>query len=130
MGMLIYDALIEDPVSIQNGFRFNVYTWIWDDVSEKNILDLYLKGFRVFGGRIHLPAYSNRQPYPNVYLPREIATVVVKRLLEVPNLHEQFPNVFPLLREDLLIEGLLFPKIQLINDFPRLAFERGYLLDK
>jgi len=118
-------ALIEKPSALKaGGFRFNAYLWL--EGVEGLILDLHVKGFRVFGGKIHLPAFSSKIPHPNIYLHRRFAEALVVELLErAEELQELFPGVFPLANKELLTQALQYPKIQTLVDFPELAKMRG-----
>lgn len=110
-----------------NGFRFNAY--LWTEIAGELFIDLYVKGFRVYGGKIHLPSFAARSTHPNIYLPPAWAEVLARTVLEDTTLRDSFPGAFPLLRANVLAKALEFPKEQLLQDFPRLAEARGFLSD-
>ena len=122
-----YDVLIEQPSALKSGgFRFNAY--FWQAEGEVVVLDFFMKGFRVFGGKIHLPAYSNRQPHPNIYLPKLFADALVKTILEDKvNLREKFPQAFPLLNAEILSKELQYSESHILGDFPSVAAARGLI---
>lgn len=124
--MPTYGALIDSPKAFEkgSGLRFNAYFWCEHDGS--TILNLYLKGMRISNGLIHLPAYSAKVLFPNVYLPKPWA----EALIEDVNggvLREEFPKEFPLLTKELLLKGLTYDMMYVKRDFPRLAQEMGLL---
>jgi len=123
---MINNVIIEQPIALKTqGFRFNAYFWL--EAEDRIIIDLYAKGFRVFGGKIHLPSFSSRIPHPNIYLPNIWATKLVETLLKMDSLRTSYPEVFPLVRRDILIQELQYPKAQIIQDFPQLAAARNLL---
>lgn len=128
MSAFTYDVLIEQPMALKTGggFRFNAY--FWQLYNETLTLDFFVKGFRVFGGKIHLPAYSSRQPFPNVYLPLPFAEALVAGILsDKSSLKEMFPHAFPLMNSKLLSDELQYPSARMLGDFPKLAAARGLL---
>lgn len=136
--MLKYGALIDGvaPLTEGPGFRVNAYVWQAEvnspgysssgKTEEIMLLDLFVKGLRIKNGLIHLPAMSGRQTsFPVVFLPRPFADAIVEAVLGHEKLRERFPDCFPLMRADILAEGLMFPVKDLIRDYPALARQRG-----
>jgi hypothetical protein len=122
-----YTALKEIGTS-PPGFRFNAY--LWQVAGEETTLDLYLKGFRVKGGLIHLPSMGAKfASYPTVYLPRVLAVEVAKEVMTNPALRDAFPGAFPLLNLEILTDNLMFQAKDFMRDFPALAQKRGLVTD-
>lgn len=126
------------PLKDSAGFRFNTYIWQAEletittdagyEYKENLILDLYVKGLRVKGSLIHMPAMGARlAAYPTTFLPRVFAEALVKEVLGNENLRREFPNSFPLINADLLVENLLFNQRDMPRDYPELARMRGLM---
>lgn len=121
----------------QAGFRFNVYLWqakvihvndSYQLVADETVLDLYVKGLRVKGSLIHMPAMGARlSTYPTTFLPQPFAEALVTEVLKNTQLREAFPTSFPLLQKDLLVENLMFNPRDMPRDFPELAKMRGMM---
>lgn len=133
-----YGAHIDGYAALKDnaGFRFNVYLWQSVEVcrghgmpvEDETLLDLYVKGLRVKGSLIHMPAMGARlSSYPTTFLPKPFAEAVVKEVLENAELRREFPDSFPLLQRDLLVDNLMFNPRDMPRDFPKLAQLRGMM---
>lgn len=125
-----YGAHIDGYAGLKDqiGFRFNAYLWQQDEQTNEPILDLYVKGLRVKGSMLHMPAMGSRlSMYPTTFLPKPFADVLVKEVLENAELRQRFPECFPLVQHEFLAENLMFNPRDMVRDFPALARMRGMM---
>lgn len=82
---------------------------------------LVVKGLRIQDGYIKPPALVSRgSEYPILHLPAAYAAELIKEIKNNSTLKENFPEIFPMLSDEIVIQGLGYEKKYFRRDFPNL----------
>lgn len=83
-----------------------------------------VKAFRIQDGYILLPAHvQGRFSYPVLYLPKVKGEALVDEVLSSQLLRQCFPEIFPLLSREDLVNALLFESKYKLRDFPNILMK-------